>query len=246
MSVHGPAHPVGQRTPGARDDGERGSASAGPADRSLHSDLANAAALLAGPEVRVSVSGVSGDDGLFDKEAELVARASWKRRIEFAAGRRCARMALAALGRPPAAILRGPFMEPIFPPGYAGSISHDGGLAAALVCPTAASRRLYGLDLVDLRVRSEQEFDEVATVILSSDERRRPGPNVPATTFSIKEAAIKILSPLERRFVDFMSIAVHERRDGAWIVSTEAGRIVHARTARVGGVLISVAWLSGD
>ena len=64
-------------------------------------------------------------------EAALVAGAVDKRRREFAAGRTCARAALAQMGLATPALLRAPNGAPLWPPGVAGSITHTQGYACA-------------------------------------------------------------------------------------------------------------------
>lgn len=74
--------------------------------------------------------------GLLPEEEALVARASPKRRQEFAAGRECAREALAGLGIGKTPILRGYRGAPIWPAGVVGSITHCSGYCAAAVART--------------------------------------------------------------------------------------------------------------
>lgn len=71
--------------------------------------------------------------GLFPEEEALVARATAKRRGEFATGRVCARSALAALGVAAVPILRGYRGAPQWPDGIVGSITHCAGYCAAAV-----------------------------------------------------------------------------------------------------------------
>src|ERR1700761_3617241 len=73
------------------------------------------------------------DVTLFPDEEALLGRAVEKRRREFAAGRGCARRALAALGLPPAPLLPGEGGAPRWPDGVVGSITHCAGYAAAAV-----------------------------------------------------------------------------------------------------------------
>ena len=86
--------------------------------------------------------------GAYPDEDAAVARAVPKRRFEFRAGRACARQALLDLDGPPAAIGRGPAGEPIWPPGFTGSIAHTERLAAAVVARAAAVLAI-GLDVED-------------------------------------------------------------------------------------------------
>lgn len=76
---------------------------------------------------------------------ECLEAASPSRRREFAAGRACAREALARLGFAPTAIPRGPDRAPQWPLGVVGSITHCRGFCAAAVTRCEAHRAL-GLD----------------------------------------------------------------------------------------------------
>ena len=98
------------------------------------------------PRVAVAESfGDLPDEKLLPEEEAVIARAAPRRRREFAAGRACARAALAQLGEPPVPILRGPRNEPQWPAGIAGSITHCTGYRAAAAARTAVVVTL-GLD----------------------------------------------------------------------------------------------------
>ena len=84
----------------------------------------------------MAVSAVQGDNydtPLLPEEECAVASAVEKRRREFAAGRACARNALAKLGMPEVAIPRGAHGEPVWPAGAVGSITHCDGFCACAV-----------------------------------------------------------------------------------------------------------------
>ncbi|MFF8788743.1 4'-phosphopantetheinyl transferase [Streptomyces sp. NPDC015125] len=88
----------------------------------------------------VSVAELSGeppDGALLREEEPVVSRAVGKRKREFAAGRWCARRAMAELGSPPVPILPGPRGEPQWPAGLVGAITHCEGYAAAVVARSA-------------------------------------------------------------------------------------------------------------
>src|ERR1700730_18709662 len=68
---------------------------------------------------------------LHPAEAEDVARAVPKRIAEFAAGRACARAALAEFGVREFALRAAPDRQPLWPEGFIGSIAHTAGLRAA-------------------------------------------------------------------------------------------------------------------
>jgi 4'-phosphopantetheinyl transferase EntD len=89
--------------------------------------------------------GMASGTGLFPEEEALVARATQKRRREFATGRECAREALAALGLGKMPIMRGFRGAPQWPAGIVGSITHCAGYCAAAVA-RAGNLAAIGLD----------------------------------------------------------------------------------------------------
>lgn len=83
----------------------------------------------------VDVEDVGQDVPLRPLEAVHVAGAAPRRQRDFALGRFCAHAALVQMGRDEAAISIGAAGAPVWPAGIAGSITHTGGYAAALVAP---------------------------------------------------------------------------------------------------------------
>src|ERR1700757_4626476 len=75
--------------------------------------------------------GLGCERDLLPEEARHVEKAVTKRRLEFAAGRRCARLALARLGATPGPILPGEDRTPRWPSALVGSITHHGAHCAA-------------------------------------------------------------------------------------------------------------------
>jgi 4'-phosphopantetheinyl transferase EntD len=146
--------------------------------------------------------------GLLPEEETLIATAVETRRLEFVAGRHCARLALGKLGLPPTAIGIGEFREPLFPKSVSGSITHTREYCAAAVVWTSAAVAI-GID-----AEFNQPLDRsVAELILSADERRMAPAlgsacNFDALVFSIKEAFFKAFFPLCRRYLDFADAAV--------------------------------------
>jgi len=147
---------------------------------------------------------------LYPEEELSVQRAVPKRRDEFATGRWCARQALAQLGVAPAPVPVGRWRNPIWPDQLTGSISHTGNLCAAV----AARRTTWtaiGIDLLD-RASAAQLPADAAGLLANPHETDAPAPGLPAwlpplvLLFSVKEAAIKALSPTLQRFVDFPEI----------------------------------------
>jgi 4'-phosphopantetheinyl transferase EntD len=213
-------------------------------------DVEKAYLLLGAGEISIATGRVGCVADLLPTEAALISRASDARQLEFAAGRWCARRALEQIGGPAVPILRGRLGEPIWPPGFAGSITHDGGIAAAaayrVACPTGAS---LAIDLVDCSDRSR--LANMAGVILSGHERLALGyqinqPLVIAQIFSAKEAAIKILSVALGRPIEFTEISVSPDQAGWLLVHPQSGAAIHGRSLEVNSFLTTFAALRAD
>jgi 4'-phosphopantetheinyl transferase EntD len=130
------------------------------------------------------------------------------RRREFAAGRACARSALAALGLPPVALPVAPDRSATWPPGTCGSITHAGDWVAAAAAPLA---RLHGLG-IDLEDCAPLEPDLVAR-LCRPEELASAAPGLPAgvwprTVFSAKESVYKCVRARVGRFIDFDEVRV--------------------------------------
>jgi len=147
---------------------------------------------------------------LFPEEAAFVANAVDKRRLEFATGRNCARRALAKLGGPRCPILAAPDRSPIWPAGFAGSISHTDGACGAVAVQTS-ERKGIGFDIENATPLS----DEVRTLVCSDTDRAYlstlPKRNVAGwdkIAFCGKEAFHKCQYPLTQRVVDFRRLSI--------------------------------------
>jgi 4'-phosphopantetheinyl transferase EntD len=143
---------------------------------------------------------------LFPEEETLVARATAKRRQEFAAGRECARSALSALGVAATPILRGFRGAPQWPDGIVGSITHCAGYCAAAVARAE--------DLVTIGLDAEPNAalpGGVFELISLPAERARlrqlavasPGTGWDRLLFCAKEAVYKAWFPLTGRWLGF-------------------------------------------
>jgi 4'-phosphopantetheinyl transferase EntD len=143
---------------------------------------------------------------LFPEEEALVKQAVEKRRREFTTARWCARRAMAGLGRPPAAVLRGKRGEPLWPAGVVGSMTHCAGYRGAVL----ASRDSFTTIGVDAEP-DEPLPDGVLAAVTRPDERsriddlRRADPSVrwDRLLFSAKESVYKSWFPLTSRWLDF-------------------------------------------
>jgi 4'-phosphopantetheinyl transferase EntD len=161
---------------------------------------------------RVAATESFGDDPaaeLLPQECDAVARATESRRKEFATARACARAALARLGRPSVAVLRGPGGAPQWPEGVVGSITHCVGYRAAVVGLSS--------DVVSLGVDAEPNEalpdHRMLELIARHEERVRlgelaaemPGICWDRLLFSAKESVYKTWFPLARSWLGFES-----------------------------------------
>jgi 4'-phosphopantetheinyl transferase EntD len=169
------------------------------------------------------------DATLFPEEAAYVRQAVEKRRLEFTTARWCARRAMAELGRPPAAVLRGARGEPRWPPGLVGSITHCAGYRGAVL----AEREKVTTIGVDAEP-NEPLPDGVLEAVARPDERSRietllrehPSVRWDRLLFSAKESVYKSWFPLTSRWLDF------EQAD--LVIDPEAGTFA-ARLLATGG-----------
>lgn len=147
---------------------------------------------------------------LHPAEAPAVARAVPKRRREFALGRACARAALAKLGHPGAIVGRQAAGAPVWPPGFAGAITHTRGLAAALV-GRAGDFAGLGLDAewaggVDAPLARRLFADSEIALLAGMDAAQR---RIAATLlFSAREAYYKAFHPLTGESLGFRHVEV--------------------------------------
>jgi 4'-phosphopantetheinyl transferase EntD len=176
--------------------------------------IRDALARMTGPGIGCCALPVRSGHELLPEETRIVANAIESRRREFATGRACGRGALAEVGCPPLPILRGPFYEPVWPRGFAGSIAHSNSFAAAIAYPSLQPGHV-GIDLID---RADLPiFSETASTFLTAAESRNVTGSDPwrfARLFSAKEAAIKILSVRQQMFMDFHAIETNSALDG--------------------------------
>jgi 4'-phosphopantetheinyl transferase EntD len=145
---------------------------------------------------------------------ELTATQAWAphRRAQFSLGRRLARSALRRLGQGPVPILFGAEGEPLWPPGFVGSISHKRECCVVVI---ATSKKLLGVG-VDLErdAQDSAEADIVRRVCASERERAQSRTFAasfasPGTLFlAAKEAFYKFQFPLTRMRLDWEDVVV--------------------------------------
>jgi 4'-phosphopantetheinyl transferase EntD len=164
---------------------------------------------------------------LYPEEAAYVAHAVEKRRLEFAAGRSCARAAMEKLGVAKQPVPAGADRAPIWPDGVVGSISHCDGLCAAVVARAGEGFVSLGLDL-EPAVPLE---DELIDTVCGDDELRwlssQPGRErglLAKAIFCAKEAFYKAQYPLSLELIDFHAISVAlEIDDNSFLARFHAG-----------------------
>jgi 4'-phosphopantetheinyl transferase EntD len=151
------------------------------------------------------------DAELFPAEDADIGPAIHTRRREFATGRACARAALARLGEPPAAILRGDRGSPAWPPGIVGSITHCAGYRASAV----ARDREYVTIGVDAEPHDELPHGVLAAVASPGEQARvaaltatMPEVRWDRMLFSAKESVYKAWFPLTGRWLGFEDACV--------------------------------------
>ena len=160
------------------------------------------------------------DVGLFPEEREHIAQSVAKRRLEFAAVRRCARRALQELGYPPVPILPGEQREPQWPEGVVGSMTHCAGYCAAAV---ARSGEISALG-IDAEVHAPLPEGVLDLISLESERSRIAGLTVDVPNavhwdrvlFSAKESVYKAWFPLTRRWLGFEQADIELRLDGTF------------------------------
>lgn len=181
--------------------------------------------LLPSGAVGVEAAEPEWGDDLFPAEAQLVADAVERRRREFAAGRHCARQALARLdGREPGAILVGPQREPLWPAGIVGSITHTVGYCAAAVAPATAEVRSFGIDAEPNARLADDLRDLICTPAEQAAHQRLRsigGVDPGMLTFSAKESVYKAWFPLVRTWLDFLDVAVELAPSGRFAVELQ-------------------------
>ncbi|HTJ70998.1 MAG TPA: 4'-phosphopantetheinyl transferase superfamily protein [Actinospica sp.] len=168
--------------------------------------------------------------GLFPEEREHIAQSVAKRRVEFAAVRRCARRALGELGYPPVPILPGEQREPQWPEGVVGSMTHCAGYCAAAV---ARSGEVSALG-IDAEVHAPLPEGVLDLISLESERKRIAAltASVPNSLhwdrvlFSAKESVYKAWFPLTRRWLGFEQADIELRLDGTFeakLLTTDSG-----------------------
>jgi 4'-phosphopantetheinyl transferase EntD len=168
----------------------------------------------------------AGAPGPFPAEEAALRTAGPRRRAEFAAGRSCARTALARLRVTAGPILPGPAGEPRWPAGVTGSITHCAGYQAAAVARTG--------DVAAIGIDAEPDAGLPAGLIekiangaerawISRQAAAPPVAAAPAVCwdrllFSAKEAAGKLWYPLTGRWPGYHDTVIGLTTTGTFTV----------------------------
>ena len=149
------------------------------------------------------------DHDLWPEEEAHVARAVAARRLQFAAGRRCARAGLVALGLEAGPIPAGPQRAPRWPADILGSISHTDGYAVAVVRRADPPNLSIGIDAEQLGRVGSHLYSRLFTPGEQAWLARLPHPRRDAAAtavFGAKEAYYKAQFPLTGAWVGFLDV----------------------------------------
>ncbi|WP_162259177.1 4'-phosphopantetheinyl transferase [Duganella sp. Root198D2] len=156
--------------------------------------------------------------GMFDRAGiecpPRIARSVRKRQAEYFHGRLAAREAMAALGRPLAAVGSAGNGAPLWPTGMIGSISHNDRLAVAAVATTEGGLRGLGIDIE--RVIGADQHESMLSLVVNRREhalllKLDAGRSLPFSSgltlaFSAKESFYKAVSAVAGRVLEFDAI----------------------------------------
>lgn len=156
---------------------------------------------------------------LFPQELAHVEAAVEKRRLEFAAGRVCARRSLASIGFAEAPLTAMPGGMPLWPNGAIGSISHTDGYCVAVAGLTKQFRGI-GVDAEVLgRVQPDLwglifRAEEIDRLHALSPSRRM---EMATIMFSAKEAFYKCQYAVTRNWLGFEDVTVEAAENEFWV-----------------------------
>ncbi len=181
--------------------------------------------------VAFELFGPGDESSLHPAEASHVSGATERRRQEFAAGRMCARAALAEFGiGPDTPVEKATDRSPIWPDGVTGSISHTEGYCVAVVAPVSGHDGAIGLDVerrdrVTTKLHRMLFTDAEQAGLAEIDPADR---SVAATTlFSAKEAFYKAQHQLTRSWVGFKDVTILRNGNSLVLHPATALEVLH-------------------
>jgi 4'-phosphopantetheinyl transferase EntD len=180
---------------------------------------------------------------LYPEEAKAVGNAVTPRRIEFATGRHCARMAMDRLGHAACAIPSGPDRAPVWPSGLVGSITHSAGFCAAVVAP-ASRFRTIGIDTELAGAVPSGLAEEIVRPDEAAELDRgngTDGADWPTLYFCLKEAAYKTFYPIYRRMIGFQDMRLRVNLDARSFIAELPGMSAHGNPVFHGSYFVRQA-----
>jgi 4'-phosphopantetheinyl transferase EntD len=145
-----------------------------------------------------------------EAERRCVEQAAPKRVQEFAAGRMCARRALAELGIHDFPLLSAPDRQPLWPAAAVGSISHTDGFCAAVAGPRALFAGL-GLDTESSSAVAPELWPQSCTAREMARLQALPTQwqlRAASLIFSAKEAFYKCQYPITAEWLEFTDVEI--------------------------------------
>jgi 4'-phosphopantetheinyl transferase EntD len=186
-------------------------------------------------------------------EAEHVAGAVLRRRVEYSAGRWCARRGLKRLGVTRFVLRTGNDRSPEWPATVVGSITHTGG-APGGYCGVAMARAsevgALGIDAEEATPLDRSLWPSVLTAgerhDLAAQSEAEAG-TLAKVLFSAKECFYKAQFPLSRSFLDFRDVEVALGASEGEFVARVVGEIArdlplrsaHGRFLVVAGLIVT-------
>jgi 4'-phosphopantetheinyl transferase EntD len=166
--------------------------------------------LFPGGVVAAELAGVVPEGLLTESEAQVISHCAPKRIGDFAAGRLCARVAMAEFGVLDYSLLPGADRQPLWPEGLCGSITHTEGYSAAVVTRRLSFRAL-GVDCERIAAVHAELWPRILGEAERSCLRQLPQPlqaTAAALMFAAKEAFYKCQYPLTAEWLEFEDIHI--------------------------------------
>jgi 4'-phosphopantetheinyl transferase EntD len=165
------------------------------------------------------------------------------RELEFRTGRMLAATTLSRAGSSRLDVPRGQRGMPLWPAGFAGSITHTSGMCVAAVAPSSNVSSLG----IDLEQADGVEAD-LANLICTPSEQSRLDEFPLANHFSAKEALFKCQYPLTFAEAEFADVELLWDPGGHFRPRVREARLrlaeqCRGRVGRIGPYVIAAAWL---
>lgn len=202
-----------------------------------------------------SLTAISEDYRARIPKGMISAAAVPKRQREFAAGRVAASNALLLAGNSGCFPEVGESRQPVWPPGFTGSISHDNEIAVAVTAPLSEVKG-FGIDIESAHLPDKSIRTRIMSTLeqdLWSEHSDHDEDTTTMMVFSYKEAIFKCVYPLTGIFLEFLDVVVAPPRTlpvarcanadhpASSIVEKVVGSVVLC-----GERVLTVCWLAND